>query len=246
MGPTLSEEGWKRAFTESGWHKINLVHDRIASSIHATFLVSSPALPSTSLFTAPKWYIVRDTQNQVAPELLKSFEQNNPSVSVSIAEEDLSTIPDGASVVYLRSLDSPSIYEGISDAELQNMQTLVNKCSKVYWITSGGNMDVTKPQNSPLVGFSRVMKNEKPGLLSCVLDLDPAYDTSEVVSHIYMALHSTPLSEEAELVIRGKEGIVSIPRVSPKRVSADLQKRTIKKLKDSSVQLEARIPLFFS
>jgi NADPH:quinone reductase-like Zn-dependent oxidoreductase len=144
------------------------------------------------------------------------------------------------SVVYLPSLTNASVFEGVSDGEFERMKAVMGgRCGEVYWITRGGNMDCPLPQNAPLVGFSRVMKNEHPGIKSCVVDLDPRFSPLETAASIFEAFASPQLRDEEELVVRRTaeaEGmsppLVYVPRVAPKKVSADLQRTEQKHYRD--------------
>lgn len=232
VGPTLSERAWRQAFSDSGWATVYPLYDRRPRPIHATFVVS-PIVTSSSLITDAPVYVLaddlplseeNDKQEEIITQITSLISSKRAITRVRKAEE----LPPNSVTIYLPSLSSSTLFDGPCDDEFTRMKTVAENCAEIYWTIRGGNMDCPLPQNSPIVGFSRVMKNERPALKSCVIDVDPLSSATEVATSIAEALHLPSMRDEDELVVRkgatGGQSVIYIPRLVPKKVSADLQR----------------------
>lgn len=235
VGPTLSEKAWCQAFADSGWATTYPLHDRKPQPIHASFLVAATAVSGQESESTPIFVLANDshTSGKQAEEQEAIIAQLTRKMNL-VTKRDVkhvsntADLPYNSTVVYLPSLMSSTIFDGPSDTEFMAMKAIAENCQEVYWVTRGGNMDCPLPQNAPLVGFSRVMKNERPALKSCVIDVDPKFDSVKIAASLVEALHSPQLQHEDELVARkgasGDQTIFYVPRLAAKRVSADLQR----------------------
>eukprot|EP01116_Phalansterium_solitarium_P008400 TRINITY_DN2226_c0_g1_i6.p1 TRINITY_DN2226_c0_g1~~TRINITY_DN2226_c0_g1_i6.p1 ORF type:complete len:1607 (+),score=494.16 TRINITY_DN2226_c0_g1_i6:3705-8525(+) len=224
VGPTLSEQGWLQAFSDSGFAISEALHDRSSNPIHATFVArTASAAPSSD--SAMQWLVLPD-KRRVAQALQSTL---GSIKTIATAAE----IPVGSNVIYLTSLDTPEIFNGVSDANLALWRQIVGNASRVVWVTEGALHTPTKPDDAPLAGLLRVLQNEYPDCRSVMLDLDPS--TSAAAVSLEKFVTGGDFSE-TELAIRGNQTLVPrYSRVTP----GGLQSRSTVALESASNDKDA-------
>ncbi|ELR25426.1 uncharacterized protein ACA1_294700 [Acanthamoeba castellanii str. Neff] len=147
------------------------------------------------------------------------------------AEEELQALKDESLVVHRIGYHLEEILLGTTDP-----LSLLFKDDTVYRVYEKGptfyranqilgqalDLDCPLPHNAPLVGFSRVMKNERPGIKSCVVDVYPRFTPAQVAASVFEALASPHVRDEEELVVRqgaaaSERPVVHVPRVAAKK-----------------------------
>ncbi|GAB1212188.1 hypothetical protein ATERTT37_001318 [Aspergillus terreus] len=116
-------------------------------------------------------------------------------------------------VVVLASLDS-NLYFGSASSraeDFQAAQALLTKerQANVIWLTRGGLMNVSSPEQALILGLARSARSENPELRLVVFDIDPTADesqTAQLTSHLM-----DDSVREDEIAERG--GRLYIPRV---------------------------------
>ncbi|KAL2869028.1 uncharacterized protein BJX67DRAFT_379511 [Aspergillus lucknowensis] len=136
--------------------------------------------------------------------------------AVSVSELDFNSLVEGSNdihgdVIILASLDNNLYFDQASAAEFQAAQALLTKegQANIVWLTRGGLMDVSSPEQALILGLARSARSENPDLRLVVLDIAPSSTAAQSAK-----LASTLLDrsiEENEIAERG--GLLHIPRV---------------------------------
>lgn len=128
----------------------------------------------------------------------------------------LSNIQRNSTVLVLDELHSPVLLN-ISAEQWQALQHLIDLESRILWVTTGSQLEVTRPDNALIHGLARTLRAEDPSLRITTLDLEST-SSKETLATIHRTLEHInvpirPTQIENELVER--RGIVHIGRVFP-------------------------------
>lgn len=119
-------------------------------------------------------------------------------------------------VLILDDLYSP-LLPSISEEQWESLKTLINKGSRILWVTEGSQLDVSNPNKAMIHGLARTIRAEDPSVSLTTLDVETT-SGSETLAAIDSTLKSlgrpAPKKHiENEFVERG--GVLHVSRVQP-------------------------------
>ncbi|KAL9110535.1 MAG: hypothetical protein Q9227_004893 [Pyrenula ochraceoflavens] len=125
------------------------------------------------------------------------------------------SIPPKSTVVVLSELDKV-ILANMTKAHWDDLQYLVSQECRIFWITSGAQMDVTHPDTAMISGLFRTIRNENPSQTFITLDLDPKSSTDSATGSILQLTQrfrakSLHVENDSEFVERG--GVLHVSRI---------------------------------
>ncbi|KAJ6780946.1 hypothetical protein PWT90_05373 [Aphanocladium album] len=115
-------------------------------------------------------------------------------------------------VIVLASLGDPLFFGDTiaAGAEFDAVQALLLKSSRnILWLTRGGLMDVTCPEQALVLGLARSARSENPDMRLTVLDIAPTSDCAGSAALAMKVLDKKILENE----IAERDGILYIPRI---------------------------------
>ncbi|KAI0968591.1 putative polyketide synthase [Xylaria arbuscula] len=109
-----------------------------------------------------------------------------------------------------------SVLTKLDPQQLSALKLLMKKECDILWVTAGGQMDVTRPNNAAANGLFRVLRNEEPLIRLINLDVEPGVTRATVnaVDHCLRLLCKDPENQpqmDSEFVERG--GILHVGRI---------------------------------
>ena len=121
-------------------------------------------------------------------------------------------------VLLLDEISSP-ILANIQGQEEQwlGIQRLFSLDSKVLWVTSGSQIDVTHPNRALINGLARVARAENPSLVVVTLDIEPCSNPDSALA-IHQLLKVTQLIDPKTPIdneYTERRGIINISRILP-------------------------------
>ncbi|KAL4784866.1 hypothetical protein BJX76DRAFT_367271 [Aspergillus varians] len=134
----------------------------------------------------------------------------------SAVERDLLSLVESAKdihgdVVVLASLDANLYFEQNEEAEFRAAQALLSKEDQgnIVWLTRGGLMDVSAPEQALVLGLCRSARSENPDLRLAIFDIAPS-STIRQSARLTSILADRSINEN-EIAERG--GLLYVPRV---------------------------------
>ncbi|KAL2819315.1 hypothetical protein BDW59DRAFT_123333 [Aspergillus cavernicola] len=136
---------------------------------------------------------------------------------IPAVECDFLTLVEGAKdvhgdVVVLASLDANLYFEQNDEAEFRAAQALLGKeeHGNIVWLTRGGLMDASSPEQALVLGLCRSARSENPDLRLAVFDIAPSSSTTSQSAKLTSILLDRSINEN-EIAERG--GLLYIPRL---------------------------------
>ncbi|PYH70348.1 uncharacterized protein BO88DRAFT_487118 [Aspergillus vadensis CBS 113365] len=155
-------------------------------------------------------------------------EQNLPLPAAVIAPSSVVVIVDE---VYSATLNE------VTPIQWQAIQHLTASGCKIFWVTSGAQLDVKHPDRSLAYGMSRVIRAEDPCVYFTLLDVEFAVSTGslEAICRTILSLQQGHQTQDHEFVER--DGVVHVSRVYP-----DTQKNADAEQEDAITTTAAALP----
>jgi acyl transferase domain-containing protein len=204
-------EDLETIISSSGLHIVSKVIFDKHRNIHLARLVPPESAP-TSTSTAVKLVNFRS-----ATALIASIKSELLQAGHIIEEHDArSPISQDDIVMVLDELSDP-LLTSISGSEWDAVKNIISQRSKLLWVTSGSQINVTHPNLALVHGLFRTIRAEDPGLSLTTLDVESpaAPSTISAISSLIKALTipAAKTSVESEYVERG--GVIHVSRILP-------------------------------
>lgn len=183
--------------------------------LQIAYFGSLAAKANESLGADPQVHLVhfqpRDGAQDATKDLLSSC-------GWQMVEHDLpcDDIPADSTVLVLDEMFAPMI-SNLRDNQFEALQQLVAKKCRLLWVTKGGHMNITLPEQSLFNGVARSLHSEDPTVMVACLDLE-SNTASQSLSTIHTVLKriravDTLEPHDYEFVERG--GMLHISRILP-------------------------------
>jgi hypothetical protein len=125
------------------------------------------------------------------------------------------TIPPRAIVVSAIEATEP-LLSTISEKDLERVQVLTNKASKIMWITNGNLVSGSNPDHALIRGIAGPLMLEQPALKLQILDIDdPLSDVEATAQNVTYAVKHLFSETVHEPELAQKGGIVHALRWEP-------------------------------
>lgn len=125
-------------------------------------------------------------------------------------------LPPKNIVLVVDELSSP-ILSSIRVDQWQTLQQLINGRSRILWVTTGSQLDVTNPDNALIHGLARTVRAEDPSINLTTLDVESSSSdqTIEAINTILKSLQIPPPRTHMENEFVERHGIINISRILP-------------------------------
>ncbi|XP_038079053.1 highly reducing polyketide synthase ZEA2-like [Patiria miniata] len=208
----LHHQGWLDTMEKVG------LKDIVSAStpnefFHSVFVGRKPSVSERDqkrIIQQDKLFIVRNINNRFSSEFLPHYH----------GEVQISNFSEAKSLdrVFSEHTDSPMelmyIYSE-EDSKLhallklfQAVESYPEVVKRMWVVTKGGNMDSSLPNGSLVIGLTRSVSNQIPGVTIFSVDFDPQNSLADNVQEMLKLMNDHDLGER-ELVIRKKERFVS-------------------------------------
>ncbi|KAL4953386.1 hypothetical protein BDW69DRAFT_184521 [Aspergillus filifer] len=230
LSPSLSVGHWDKALRATGFSGIDFdVRDCEDDEWYMVRVITTTAGPVPQLLIQQPDSIVL-VARQLAycdQRWLKALQENLAFAGYAPTAVDFQTAAAEAYkdkwVVFLGEVEQPLLY-GLDAAGLKALQTMMNSCAGLLWVTRGGALDGARPEFSLVGGFLRSIRHEYVGRKFVTLDLDPkSTPTSEAsIAAIAQVLNSSfgtteesgaAVSPPYEFEYAERDSVLLIPRL---------------------------------
>ncbi|PYH44059.1 polyketide synthase fmaB [Aspergillus saccharolyticus JOP 1030-1] len=125
-------------------------------------------------------------------------------------------IPESGTVLIIDELFAP-VLPHFSDEQWQCLRGLVGRGCKILWVTQGGQMQVTEPDNAMITGLFRSIRSEDPSAVVMTLDVESRDDPSapNAIVHALSQLSRPQARWTTDMEYVERDGIIYIHRVAP-------------------------------
>ena len=201
-------------------------HSTKGATKHDIILVSDPSMLRTISFlesnTLKQWlilYLIKVDRNgggifdEMLQISLSKFLGHNVT-RISLPEVSIATIPPKSIVISTVELEEP-ILINIDQSELNLIKILTNHASTLLWITGGGLFQAQRPDFSLVLGLSRSLMLEQPGLNFLVFDIDDIKTNEDIIENAIYILNQAMHETSPEYEYLQHEGILYTSRFIP-------------------------------
>ncbi|KAJ5644416.1 hypothetical protein N7507_010427 [Penicillium longicatenatum] len=202
--PALTVDDWDGALKGSGFHGIEAVFPEFDDTeCHEMDIIvanaSGTQVRETKQTRRSFYFIMhclsglqQEIFNRVREALLLHY-PGSQVVSGSLEECAASDLM-GATVVCLEETERPML-SNMTRATFTSLQTLINGCNSILWVTAGGGHD-TMPEYGLVDGWTRTLRNEKATRRICTLALDLGGEIlGRQINHIMHVMQGSLLAD---------------------------------------------------
>ena len=127
-----------------------------------------------------------------------------------------SSIQPDSTVIVLDELHSP-VLQTITTEQWDGLQHLIHRNSKILWVTTGSQLEVTRPDNALIHGLARTLRAEDPSLVIMTLDVGSSSSAGALatIHRILEQIKAPQRSTQIESEFVERHGIVHISRLLP-------------------------------
>ncbi|ORX86871.1 ketoacyl-synt-domain-containing protein, partial [Basidiobolus meristosporus CBS 931.73] len=263
--PTINESEWDTLLKKTGYSGLDVsVRDFEDESKYMCSIMMSEAVGESierevsgrnSIVV-----VVNDDSNACSVEgaifaqlqvVAKQNQQSIQVVSFSRVFDSDTFFGSVPTVIVLAELEQP-ILLNCDERMFQGLQRIMDQSSVVLWLTQGGSVECSKPENSLITGLSRSIRSENPAINLIVIDLDSKDGTKadHVAKRIFQIYEKTLRTAQEqcsdqvlgllEEEIAERNGLILIPRIIPDtELNANLN-QTASKIRVESFYQEGR------
>ncbi|UKZ52811.1 hypothetical protein TrVGV298_006598 [Trichoderma virens] len=221
-GPRLSESEWDIHLRQQGFDGLHVsFRDDSREDVYQSSLIfsvavetSSPPLPKNAVVVKPP--VADPVVDSMASKLSKFLNKEGVQVEVISLQDAKATNFSGKACIVAIESNKPLLHE-IKSEDWDSAKKAVLGSRSTLWLTNGGTMECATPESSLIVGLSRTIRGENPGLQFTTLDLDPeesidSDSTCATISQIFKS-KADPSNAEWEYALRS--GLLNVPRLYP-------------------------------
>ncbi|TVY51056.1 Fumagillin dodecapentaenoate synthase [Lachnellula cervina] len=223
--------GSDNSFTQATLERIGKVHN-MDDNLYICVVASpadseEPAHPTTSLVSLSK--------EQASAELLQSLGKWHIKTG-----QPLSEIETNQTILVLDELSS-STMDRLDEKSWALLQELVQKETKILWVTTGAQLEVTEPTKAAINGFFRVLRAEEPLLNLMTLDVGQATGpaTAAAIDACLELINKPKPKQQVDSEFVERDGILYISRLIPEENLTQYQNDDLSSLKTEVVDLHA-------
>ena len=122
------------------------------------------------------------------------------------------------SVICTAELEHPLLVN-ISERQLQHIQAITRCASRILWVTGGNLAGDPSPDFAAVLGLSRAIMREQPGLQFLVADLDDSRcDLDKTAQHL-LAILTRPSGSDKDHEFVQRDGLLLVSRFVPDLVA---------------------------
>ena len=252
--PLLTKSMWQDALVQNGFSGIDILLDDHESPVSMASVIVTTAVgsqlpavikPATESSITLVYSEVRPSFSNAVESL--ALEKGHGVQHVSISDSHL--VKHNSRVIVLADLLGNFLMD-MDAAGLECLKTLFRNSSSLVWVTAGGLIDGSRPENALIGGLIRAIITEMPNIRISTLDLDPEYDqTSDSLAETVLSIenvlqHSQGQPSAVDSEYYFKDGVLHISRLGP---DTTLNERFLQReglLKDFKIMpLEGQNPL---
>ncbi|KAJ4859547.1 KR domain-containing protein [Trichoderma breve] len=221
-GPRLSESEWDVYLRRHGFGGLHVsFRDDSREDVYQSSLIfsvavetTSPPLPKNAVVVKPA--VADPVVDAMASKLSELLDKEGVQVEVVSLKDVNTTDFSGKACIVAVESNKPLLHE-IKGEDWKSTKKAVLGSRSTLWLTNGGTMECTTPESSLIVGLSRTIRGENPGLQFTTLDLDPKESidsdtTCATISQIFKS-KADPSNAEWEYALRNK--LLNVPRLYP-------------------------------
>ena len=129
-----------------------------------------------------------------------------------------------STVLIIDELSSPVLAK-VDDQQWETIKDLAAQEHKILWVTTGSQLQVSKPDNALIHGLARTMRAEDPLLKLVILDVESSTGSETVgtISQVLKSMESGDGELETEFVERA--GVVYVSRVRAGEKISPIEKK---------------------
>ncbi|KAI4247300.1 MAG: hypothetical protein LQ352_006197 [Teloschistes flavicans] len=195
--PLLTKDMWQQVLLQNGFSGIDILLDDHASPVSMASVIVTTAVEPTiarSISRVPDPSLVI-AHGDVQPSFGFTLEDVAMERSVKVTRcsiRDAEGLQDKSRIIVLADL-LDSFLMTMDEADLASLRTLFGKASSLVWVTAGGLIEGSRPENALIVGLMRAIITEMPHVKIMTIDLEADYDP------LSQSLADTILSKEDAL-----------------------------------------------
>ncbi|KAL7956644.1 putative polyketide synthase [Trichoderma compactum] len=221
-GPRLSESEWDIHLRQNGFGGLHVsFRDDSREDIYQSSLIfsvavetTSPPLPMNVVVVKPA--VADPVVDAMASKLSKRLEKEGIQVEVVSLQDANATDFSGKACIVAVESNKPLLHE-IKGDDWESPKKAVLGSRSTLWLINGGTMECNTPESSLIVGLSRTIRGENPGLQFTTLDLDPKESidpdaTCAIISQIFKS-KADPSNAEWKYALRNN--LINVPRLYP-------------------------------
>ena len=156
--------------------------------------------------------LISESHSELTASIASELEAKlGGSVQISIASE-IDKVTDFQNIISLLSLDD-ALFLDLKAADSQqfySLRSLLTSAHKnIVWVTSGGTLECTNPEQAIMTGLLRAVRSENEDTRAISLDLPAKYDVHDSCRKILTLLNRAVAGDEFAL----RDGLLHVPRV---------------------------------
>ena len=217
--PLLDLPKWENLLHETGFSGIDAkMKDYESVHEHQVSLIISTAKARSDSEHSPAMEIVcSDKENSIADAFYGLVTNAYQQRQIRQSSLDQAEYSNKICVVLLEVL-APFL-RSCTEIEFQNIKSMFGQAKGILWVTRGGAIEATEPENAIITGLARTLRSEDHALNIVTLDLDSktenpadmAQHIFEVFGHAFRPHSEDGYFRESEYAIRNDK--ILIPRV---------------------------------
>ena len=226
QGPLLTVHRWNDILVKSGFNGTEIVMDDFEGHAHRSSLMISRPKAENKLQNHHSIKIIagnihNSSGRMLVRDLVAKFEENRIPANF-ISWPSMADVDD--SIYLVMDLGEEPLLLNPSEEIFSRISTLVDRASRVMWITGGhGPDECVNAQRGLVTGFARIARSENAALRFLLFDIQEQVSTNHsklihaISSTLHRCLSGTAVDSEDSLDMeyQFREGQVFIPRLLP-------------------------------
>ncbi len=125
-----------------------------------------------------------------------------------------STLQPQRTVLVLDELEYP-VLAGTSTEQWHALQHLIDRGSRILWVTTGSQLEVTKPNNALIHGLTRTLRAEDPSLIMITLDVESSSGCEATIHLVLKQMQALMRPGAIDMEFVERRGVIHISRLLP-------------------------------
>lgn len=179
QAPYVALERWTDELAKAGFEGVSSMYDGYMNNN----IISQPA----SATKPPERVTVLRHADQEVRSIRSALEAAGYHLDEVVLEDPAAKLPPGQDVISALDLSAP-FFSSLDQDKFSNFQRFVNAARDgacgIFWLTGSCQIGHTKPEYAPVLGLSRVLRNDLE-LEFAILELDDLGAASKVVPSVF-------------------------------------------------------------